>query len=365
MTARFAWHDDLEAGAFPAAAYNELLLRLPTFTPFNRLSWLRAMARHLRPGQTLHVLIAWQDARLVLCLPLLHCRERQAGLPLRVVRHLGYPLADRIVLAVEPGQEAVLMDALPRIRRALPHALLQLDEILPAPASNAGLTAWGRRGSFRWENRLICLVPEYRVCAKDRDEPAGDARYKLRRARKRSAAIGAAPRRARPDADTMDALLARICAVERISWKGAQDVGIFSSDNVAATTEALRALAAEDRVRAVLLEHEGRCISYRLGLLEQGRLYDYSLAFMPAYAALGSGRLLLDEWIRWGLDEGWQWIDASRVRRSHSRHQLRERMSGQIEHRRWRFYSCRPGGLAFGLAYGVWQLWRRHVRRSD
>jgi CelD/BcsL family acetyltransferase involved in cellulose biosynthesis len=323
------------------------------------------MARHLRPGQTLHVLIAWQDARLVLCLPLLHCRERQIGLPLRVVRHLGYPLADRIVLAVEPGQEAVLADALPHIRRALPHALLQLDEILPTPTSDAGLTLWGRRGGFRWENRLSCRVPEHRVCAEDRDEPAGDLRYKLRRARKRSAAIGTAPRRARPDADTVDALLARIGAVERISWKGEQDVGIFGADNVAASTEALRALAAEDRVRAVLLEHEGRCVSYRLGLLEQGRLYDYSLAFMPAYAVLGSGRLLLDEWIRWGLDEGWQWIDASRVRRSHSRHQLRERMSGQVEHRRWRFYSCRPDGLAFGLAYGVWQWWRRHVRRSD
>ncbi|MBU6960374.1 hypothetical protein KRR23_21840 [Pseudomonas sp. CVAP len=32
------------------------------------------------------------------------------------------------------------------------------------------------------------------------------------------------------------------------------------------------------------------------------------MAFLPQYAGLGNGRVLLDEWIRWGLDEGWQHI---------------------------------------------------------
>ncbi|MDR2365575.1 MAG: GNAT family N-acetyltransferase [Zoogloeaceae bacterium] len=357
MSPHFAWHASLEAAVFPGDAYDALLARLPGVTPFNRLSWLRALARHPRPGQTLRALTAWQDERMILCLPLLHCRERKAGLPLRVARHLGWPLADRLVLAIEPGQVAALTAALPHIRRALPHTLLQLDEILPTPTSDAGLAAWGAR-SFRWENRLSCLVPEHLICEEDRNEPKGDVRYALRRARKHSAAIGVALRRARPDAGSIGALLAQIGAVEQASWKGERGVGIFSPGNGEAITEALRALAAEDRVRAVLLEHEGRCVSYRLGLLEQGRLYDYNLAFLPCCARLGGGRLLLDEWVRWGLDEGWRWIDASRVSRNHSRHQLRERMSGQIEQRRWRFYSRRPGGLAFAAAVGIWRLWK-------
>jgi hypothetical protein len=357
MSPRFAWYASLEAAVFPGDAYNALLMRLPGFTPFNRLSWLKALACHLRPGQTLCVLTAWRDERMILCLPLLHCREKKAGLPLCVARHLGWPLADRIMLAVEPGQAATLAAALPHIRRALPHALLQLDEILPAPTSDAGLAAWRAR-SFHWENRLSCLVPEHRICEEDRGEPAGSARYSLRRARKQSAAIGAASCRARPDAESIDALLARISAVEQASWKGKQGVGIFSPGNADAIIEALRALAAEDRVRAVLLEHEGRCISYRLGLLEEGRLYDYNLAFLPAYACLGGGRLLLDEWVRWGLDDGWRWIDASRVSRGHSGHHLHERMSGRIEQRRWRFYSYRPGGLAFGVADSVRRSWK-------
>jgi hypothetical protein len=357
MPTHFIWHDSLEAGTFPEEAYDALLRRLPERTPFNRLSWLRAMACHLRPGQTLHVLTVWQDERMILCLPLLHCRERKAGLPLCVVRHLGWPLADRIMLAVEPGQGGTLAAALPHIRRALPHTLLQLDEIPPAPTSDAGLAAW-RAHSFYGENRLSCLVPEHRLSPEDHDEPKGNLRYLLRRARKRSLAIGATLRRARPDAESIDALLARISAVETASWKGERGVGIFSPGNAEAINAALCALAAEDRVRAVLLEYEGRCISYRLGFLEQGRLYDYNLAFVPGYARLGSGRLLLDEWVRWGLDDGWRWIDASRVSRSHSRHPLHERMSCQIEHRRWRFYSFRFGGLAFGVADGLWRSWK-------
>jgi len=122
-------------------------------------------------------------------------------------------------------------------------------------------------------------------------------------------------------------------------------------------------------VRVVVLELEGRCISYRLGLLEQGRLYDYNLAFLPQYADLGSGRVLLEEWIRWGLDDNWRWIDASRVSLENSSHQLHERMTGQLEHWRWSFYSWRPSGIALGLALRVWQwvkplLQRYKARRA-
>ena len=111
------------------------------------------------------------------------------------------------------------------------------------------------------------------------------------------------------------------------------------------------------------LELDGRCISYRLGLLERGRLYDYNLAFVPQYADLGSGRVLLQEWIDWGLDEGWTWIDASRVSLENSSHQLHERMTGQVEHLRHSFYSWRPTGVCLGLALRAWQHLKPWLKR--
>lgn len=137
----------------------------------------------------------------------------------------------------------------------------------------------------------------------------------------------------------MPPLLKVLGEVEAVSWKGDEGVGIFASERSRQCIEnAFTALAAQGLVRVVTLELNGRCISYRLGLLEQGRLYDYNLAFLPQYADLGSGRVLLEEWIRWGLDEHWRWIDASRVSLENSSHQLHERMTGQLEHWRWSLF---------------------------
>ena len=169
---------------------------------------------------------------------------------------------------------------------------------------------------------------------------------------------GAEVRRITPDASTMGPLLQAISEVEAVSWKGDEGVGIFADERHRQWMDrAFTALAAQGLVRVVVLELDGRCISYRLGLLEQGRLYDYNLAFLPQYADLGSGRVLLEEWIRWGLDDNWRWIDASRVSLENSSHQLHERMTGQLEHWRWSFYSWRPerhclGPGPAGLAIG-------------
>ncbi len=97
--------------------------------------------------------------------------------------------------------------------------------------------------------------------------------------------------------------------------------------------QAFTALAGEGLVCLVLLELDGRCISYRLGLVERGRVYDYNLAFVPGHRGVGGGRVLLAEWIRGGLGPDWKWLDASRVSLDNYSAQLHERMTGQL--RQW------------------------------
>lgn len=323
-------------------------------TPFNALAWMSASEQALSAGQSLHILLGWQGDTLLLCLPLVASVERFGGLPFRVLHHLGYPLADRLALLACLDAEN-MRKALVEIRRRLPHAVLQLNELSEPIGAESVLTEWMVHSSTG-ERRLSCRVPVHVISEADRQEVSGDPRYKLRRARKRIAACGAQVRRIIPDASSMGPLLCAIAEVEAVSWKGDEGVGIFSDDRHRQWMDrAFTALAAQGRVRVVVLELDGRCISYRLGLLEQGRLYDYNLAFLPQYADLGSGRVLLDEWIRWGLDDNWRWIDASRVSLENSSHQLHERMTGQLEHWRWSFYSWRPSGLALGFALRTWQ----------
>ncbi len=369
MVMRFEWRTSLCAADFPATAYETLRLGVTDHTPFNNLGWLCAAEQALREDQRLHILLGWEAAELRLCLPLVASRERFGGVPFRVLHHLGYPLADRLALLSLLGGED-MREALVLIRQRLPHALLQLNELSEPAGEESTVTAWMARSSTA-ERRLSCRVPVHLISEADHQEISGDPRYKLRRARKRIAACGAQIRRITPDALSMGALLQTLSEVEAVSWKGDEGVGIFATPRSRQWIErAFTALAGQGLVRVVMLELNGRCISYRLGLLEQGRLYDYNLAFLPQYADLGSGRVLLEEWIRWGLDEHWRWIDASRVSLENSSHQLHERMTGQLEHWRWSFYSWRPSGLALGLALRIWyrckpaiQQWR--ARRAN
>lgn len=353
MMARFEWRTSLCAPDFPAAAYEGLRRRVTDHTPFNTLAWLCASEQALTAGEHLHVLLGWQGDELALCLPLVASVERFGRLPFRVLRHLGYPLTDRLALLTCLDADS-MRKALVIIRSRVPHAMLQLNELSEPIGEESVLTAWMTHSSSG-ERRLSCRVPVHLISEADRQEVSGDPRYKLRRARKRMLAYGAQVRRVTPDAATIGPLLQALSEVEAQSWKGIEGVGIFTNKRSRQWIErAFTALAEQGLMRVVVLELDGRCISYRLGLLEQGRLYDYNLAFLPKYADLGSGRVLLEEWIRWGLDDNWHWIDASRISLENSSHQLQERMTGQLEHWRWSFYSWRPSGLALGLAMRLW-----------
>ncbi|WP_368491740.1 GNAT family N-acetyltransferase [Pseudomonas sp. Hg5Tf] len=356
------WYPSLRAADFPADAYEQLRQRLPASTPFNHLGWLHAAEAALPTEQQLQVLVGHHQGRLCLCLPLIRGRERYGPLTVQVVRHLGYPMSDRIALLADLPTGAA-KQVLREIRRHLPHAVLQLNEVVDALAPRPVLGAWARRSSTH-EQRLSCRVPVHSIVEQDRQEISGDPRYKLRRARKRIAACGAQVRRVIPDAKSITTLLDAVADVEEQSWKGNDEVGIFCGPSRRQWMyQAFTALAAQGLVRMVLLELNGRCLSYRLGVFERGRIYDYNLAFVPAYADLGSGRVLLEEWIHWGLDDGWDWVDASRVSLENSSHQLHERMSDLCEQHRLSYYSWRPSGIALGLGLRLWQRFKPQLQR--
>ncbi|MDN4499131.1 GNAT family N-acetyltransferase [Pseudomonas mosselii] len=364
MALQLSWCASLRSDDFPAADYEALRRRLPGSTPFNHLGWLRAAEAALLPGQQLGVLLGHQDQRLCLCLPLVSAREPFGPLFAPVVRHLGYPLNDRIALLID--LPALYADqVLQAIRKHLPHALLQLNEVPDNTEHEGWLRQWASASST-WQQRLTCRVPVHRINEQDRQEVSGDPRYKLRRARKRINACGASVRRVMASTENMGELLDAISAVEAVSWKGDDEVGIFSGPQRRQWMyQAFTALAGEGLVCLVLLELDGRCISYRLGLVERGRVYDYNLAFVPEHRDLGSGRVLLEEWIHWGLDADWKWIDASRVSLDNSSHQLHERMTGQLEQWRLSSYSWRPDGVLLGLAQRCWHWLKPRLRRRS
>lgn len=357
MILRSNWSDCLSADELPPGAYDDLLSRVPHSTPFNRLAWLRGAAAALSPEERLWVLQIWQEDRLLVCLPLVRKEERRLGIRWVTLRHLGYPLSDRLALALTPEVPGLAALVYAEIGRRLPHALLELDELT---AVDEPIFHRWRAAAGQARIRLNCRVPVHRLQPCDAQEPPAPLRHELRRARRRCSEREAVIHRLVPTAADWPVLVERLQAVEAASWKGAEGVGIFSGIQRRRWMQlALLGLAAEDVLRVVILEQAGICISYRLGLLQNGRLYDYSIAFHPDYAALGSGRLLLDEWLRWGLEAGWEWVDASRVSLQNSSHQLHERQTDSCEHWRWSLYSRSAKGLLLALLTSGWQLFKR------
>lgn len=356
MSIRFVWCNSLSETLFPAQDYSKLLELIPESTPFNHIAWLQGAEQSLEAKQQLKILLGYDNNELVICLPLILCAEKALGLPIKTLRHLGYPLSDRIALGVKANTDNFLGQALQEIRQKLSFSLIQFSEITEQSAQASGLKQWQQQFWYS-EDRLSCAVPVHQITEADRVEPSGNIRYKLRKARKRANELPAHIERVALTSENVLEIIADISEVERLSWKGDDGVGVFSGEQrMNWMTTALTGFAETDNLRVLTMRHNDRCISYRLGFLDKGRIYDYNLAFLPDYASLGSGRLLLDEWIQWGLDENWQYIDASRVSLQDSSHQLHERCTVFIEHRRWTFYSMRPAGLFLGLSYKVWQL---------
>lgn len=172
MTIRFQWCRSLGAEDFPVSAYEQLRTQVADATPFNTLAWLQAAEFALLPDQQLHVLLGWQDQNLSLCLPLVSGRERIGGLRFRVLHHLGYPLADRIALLVRLDAEG-MGQALMQIRQQVPHAMLQLNEVVEPVGEQSVLSAWMALSSTG-ERRLSCRVPVHLISDSDHREVSGD-----------------------------------------------------------------------------------------------------------------------------------------------------------------------------------------------
>lgn len=355
------WQDGPWTTPDLAAAYRALLRSAPATTPFNHAGWLQAAADAAEPGEVVAVLWAWCEGTAVGCLPLLAVSQRIARVPVRVVRHLGFPLADRIGLAVRADSPGVLGEMLRAVAARFGGHLIQLNELVADPGQAAELERFGRARCFRWDRELSCRVPRRAMTPADCDEASlpKDVKLELRRARRRVEELRGIVRRLEPTEATVDALVLACKAVEDASWKGEDEVGIFSGERRTRwMRQAFRAWAADGAVRALTIEVDGQVVSYRLGPFADGVFFDYNIAFLPEMRRLGTGRLLLDEALRWSVEARWRFVDASRVSITNSSHQLFERPHELVENERWTFVPRSVRLLPYWVALSV-RAWRR------
>lgn|GEM_PF-5917056 len=245
-------------------------------------------------------------------------RESVYGIPLRTLRLLGYPFGDRHPLGIEDESSIGMMIGSALGDIPVPIDVVILDEI-PVNDETALSTLAGRAG-FKVRSRRSSRAPYFSLT--DIDSPAQrTARYsrslreRIRRAnvKLRKHCDQVEVRVCFPTPGEIPGLIADISKVEKASWKGQHEVGIFTDAVSFAFFKSLvTRLAARRMVALALLYADEQLIAYRLAFVADNVFFDYNFAHSPDYSPYSPGRILLDELIGFAVEQGGRGIDGSR-----------------------------------------------------
>lgn len=317
MIYRVCWHDGVDSLDNLKDQYIDLVSRCRSATLFNDWAWIRAAAASdLLEQRQVRTLTIHKGRDLVGCLPLTWGREFIAGVPVRTLRALGYPLSDRIGIPVSeaaPGVPQVMAEALadPKLARADVTILSELP-------SSAGYRDLFKGAADRYEMvvRLCGRAPILRVLPApyQHETCSKGLRTRIKRARQKMQGIGSVNfERRRPHSSEVPALLQTIAAIEDRSWKGKEGVGIFSKAKYRAFFHDVAiAFAERGCLEVLLLTLDGKPISYRFGFLDGSTFLDYNFAYPDEFASFSVGRVLLADAINTAHEAGLTLFDASR-----------------------------------------------------
>lgn len=287
--------------------------RLPDVVPnkgclFLESVWLKVCANHMQ-GE-LHVLSGPK-----VCLPFELITLPVRGVPTRVLRVLGDPLADQFF--VMQAAEITWPDILDAFNHGPACDVIVLSELQATPALENLIARSALDTGFRMIWRQCGNAPVVALKPDGKDLDASDysstLRNRLKRGRKKMAAAGEMRiSHYLPKPDDVDDLIETMKSIEDDSWKGDEDTGLFRDDRLDFVRELSHGSAAVEQLEIYVMSLDGHPISYRYGFRHDGRFLDYNLAYRQEFGALSPGRLLLDEIVKTSLSHGLDAVDASR-----------------------------------------------------
>lgn len=296
-------------------AWDNLVARASSGSPFLSFDWVSAWWTHFRGTRQLRVLLAEDADGLAGLAPLTLARYRLGGLPARVVEFVGAPLRGRRL--------ATCMDfAIARspeiCRAAFSRALQELSPEWDLCALN-GVPVAGHNSPLGAE--LNCLqtaaseVPCLEVQGQDWEQYlAGRGRsfrYWLRRTARRAQSAGLGPVTRVTSAAELEATLPALSRVCGASWKAAGDRGLFSDSGATAQflSDYLRRTSDWGKVLLTTLAQADQVVAYHLSFLHAEKLWFYDTAYDQDWEQAAPGFQLFVDMIRTGFDMGVTHID--------------------------------------------------------
>lgn len=347
--------------------YRQLVAETSQSTLFNDWDWMAASADHLDKRREHLTLVVRGPSSLAACVPMTWGWQAVAGVPARTLRFLGAPYADRVsLLARESEAEAfgALLAGLTSVPRQWD--VLHLTELSLRPGDSELLKHWAVEAGLRTHWRLTSHCPQLALAPGSVPQPRrSNVRREITRRRRKLEDSGTvAFRHIQPEPDVIEQLVRELKWIEDQSWKGHRRLGIFSTD--ARLRFFLDVLARFARDGTLLISDiliDRQRVGYCLGFIYRDTYLYYTPAYLPAFAASGVGRLLLDDLIRYLSDQGVALLDASRTSLK-DRHPLEDWDVTYADHYEFQAFARTPlGELAYTMQHRikppVKKVWRR------
>ena len=362
------WLKDDAARALLAEDFADFVPTEGEATVFNTPEWLLPVTHHLLGARQLLILRARMEGKLIALVPLTSGTERMAGITVRTLRYLGYPLSDRISIllsACSAASAAALVNGL--LTCPEPWDLIAFDELLRPDVERLMALVAAHPHKIKTRVRHCARSPRLNVHQLESDnlnqQYSRSLRTRLSRARKKQAVGRVDIQRISGAVDACDSHLHAIAEIERVSWKGDQGVGIFAPGrSFDFFSSVSRELLAKDRLDIWEMRFNDRLIAYRWQPRFGRAVLDYNFAHLPEYDGLSPGRVLLDEIVQAAAkDAALDWVDASRGSISKP-HLLRDWTSDFIDHfALWLVNTTARGALVHLLATQV-NPWVKRTR---
>lgn len=290
--------DWAEVESFGAEAWNRLLPERPHRNFFMSFERLSCWWRHDSNCKVPHVMLFEEDGRVIALLPLALCARRKSGLSVRTVEFLGGSTMEFATLPVpesRPDLISLAMDHLLALRGVWD--VLWLAELDAEDVATVWLLQEAERRGLAVDSHITALCPYLPLDRPFEELWSGlfDSKGRNARTRKTRAAEktpGLEFHHWRPGID-LCATLEQIAALERISWKGQEAVGLFTGAAGAWNSDLIRTYADRGMCDLRWVTIEGQMVSYRVGFIWEKVYCDYNTAYHPEHAKLSLSSVLL------------------------------------------------------------------------
>ena len=349
-----------EAAAFAALApqWNRLHAEAAAASVFNSWMWLYEWWSTYGGGRRLRLLVARRDGAVVGVLPLYLERSRVLGLSLHAVRMVGiggdtHP--DDLGPVLARGAEPAAAAALARAALRLPGADLWLfNDIDPGSGFPAALeAAAGELGRPCVEGAAtrIALVELPHAWSQFLQSLGRDARWRLRRSRRRLAEEHRARFLVWDDPSRLEEAIARLAELHRArsALAGRASRAFATPGYLAFHLSVVRSFLPRGWLRLYCLEVDGEIGAVIYCYRFRNRVYLMQSGFDPKLARLGVGRVLLGHAIEHAIGEGNEAFDFLR-----GEHRYKDDLATRHrETRNQAVFAATPAALAY-RARRVW-----------